>query len=54
MPNDKLIAFQEKNCKGCKFADENAGTGKRCCTFPGTPNITPARCWSKRKIERTT
>lgn len=44
-----LKELQEKNCRGCRFANqEKVGTGEPCCTYPGTypcsranPNANP-------------
>ncbi len=35
-----LKEFQDKNCVGCRYADEaQVGTGEPCCTHMGTPDI---------------
>jgi hypothetical protein len=42
---ETLTEFQERNCKGCRYADEKkVGTGKPCCTFPGPITQKDGRC----------
>ena len=43
-----LKEFQEKNCRGCRFASKkNVGTGRPCCTFPGRLLTSPDVCLTK-------
>jgi hypothetical protein len=35
-----LAEFQEENCRGCRFADEEkVGTGHACCTHMEGPKV---------------
>lgn len=47
---DPLAAYQEKNCRGCRFADHDAvGTGEPCCTFPGQLQSEGDTCLCRRE-----
>jgi len=48
MAREKLIEFQECNCRGCDYAVETLiGTGKGCCTR--TPNLANGMCVNKKR-----
>jgi len=35
MRTERLEEFQERNCRGCFYAEEEkVGTGRACCTYP--------------------
>lgn len=41
----ELVKFQEANCKPCRFADRaTVGTGKPCCTYPGSLLASSDKC----------
>ena len=46
---DPLAAYQEKNCRGCRFADDAVGTGEPCCTFPGQLQSEGDTCLCRRE-----
>lgn len=51
-PDEARIAFQNANCKGCRFADEKlVGTGEPCCTFAFTLDIQEGKCYTRRGKE---
>jgi len=47
---ETLAEFQERNCKGCRYADDNkVGTGEPCCTFPGPLTHKGGRCLTRKE-----
>ena len=46
---ETLAEFQERNCRGCLYADrKKMGTGKPCCTRP-LPTIVNGQCLNRRE-----
>ncbi len=46
------IEFQEANCRGCRFADdEKVGTGEPCCTYAFQLNVVEGKCLTRRPKE---
>jgi hypothetical protein len=42
--------FQEKNCRGCKFADaKKVGTGEPCCTYWQQIEVIADKCQSRQE-----
>lgn len=45
-----LSDYQERNCRGCKFADTaRIGTGKPCCTRPTMPEAVNFICQGREE-----
>ena len=45
-----LKELQEKNCKGCLYANqEKVGTGQACCTYPGMPRLEGNKCLTRKE-----
>ncbi len=50
----KLIDWQNRECKGCTFADDpKIGTGKFCCTHAGRISIAVATGLCETKEGKT-
>lgn len=48
--DEGLKAFQNANCKGCKFADKSkVGTGEPCCQYAFKLDIKDGICHTKRE-----
>lgn len=46
---ESLTEFQEGNCRGCFYADEEkVGSGLACCTYPHLIKLEKGQCRSKR------
>lgn len=49
---NSLKQFQEVNCRGCFYADEDkVGTGQACCTHPQVPQAEDARCLTRKEVQ---
>ena len=47
---ETLAEFQERNCNGCFYADEEkVGSGQACCTYPQSIKLEKGQCLSKRR-----
>ena len=47
-----LDEFQEKNCHGCFYADEEkVGTGRACCTYPQPIELEDGKCLTRKEAK---
>lgn len=50
--NETLAEFQDRNCKGCFYANEKeVGTGRACCTWPQPLNLEGGKCLTRKEEE---
>jgi len=48
---ETLAEFQERNCHGCFYADEQkVGTGCACCTYPQPIKPEKGKCLTKKGV----
>ena len=46
---ESLAEFQDRNCRGCFYADEEkVGSGQACCTYHQPIKLEKGQCVSKR------
>ena len=46
-----MVKFQEKNCRGCYFADKKkVGTGEPCCSYGFRLEVKDDRCLARREV----
>lgn len=50
MITETLTEFQESNCRGCLYADdEKVGTGRPCCTYPERIKLKDGTCQTRKE-----